>query len=210
MPLKQLLEALTLVPQSDIDVQKELATWSIRGDFVVRVGASNEQVLEALSTIFTEERKFPMTMTLKEVEKPVFVLTGKWNYQGGTALGEAETRRGAGPKVDGKAPETVDIYGGETLDPTWRINGGGASSGGARALVGPLSRWTGEVVIVDAVEGAPDAIGWRTYAPPGIAAANPVAHDAKSVLEHVAAQTGLKLTQETRKVKHLVVELKTQ
>jgi hypothetical protein len=71
--------------------------------------------------------------------------------------------------------------------------------------VDQLSRWIGEDVIMEA-EGMPANVGWRTFGPLPNAPANPAAHDPKRVLDHVAAQTGLKLTRESRKQKRLVIE----
>jgi len=207
--IKSLISTLVQIDEDQIEIPKELMPWAIRGDWVVRSDAKPDRVLAALTTFLKQDRDVPITLGFKDVDRPFYVLSGKWKYTHPEGVpAPTELGRARRPTVDGRVLDTVEVFGGERFDPASRITGSGTGSA-IEAFSKSLSRWIGQPVVIEA-ENVPDNIGWRTYSPAGGPTngdAQQAAHDPQKVLEHVAAQTGLKMTHETRKVRRIVMEM---
>ncbi len=59
---------------------QELRGTRITGDWVVRAGASSEEIVEGLETVLREQCSLPIRLSLKEADRKVLVAKGKYSY----------------------------------------------------------------------------------------------------------------------------------
>jgi hypothetical protein len=191
--LARLLDMTAGVARTRLEGPAELLEAKVTGDFVVRDGATPDQVVGQLQAILTKECELPVSLTFKEVEEPVFVLSGKYEAR----------------PLDGREKHQLEVYAGHLIDP---VTGGGGGSGDFAEFLGAVERHINRKVVADKIEGLPGRVSWHynvrspmikdpargidTYAED----TNPDA-----VLENVARQTGLVVKAEKRKVRVLVV-----
>jgi hypothetical protein len=170
-----------------VEGDAELLDRKVTGDFVVRAGADPEKIAAALEKILRKECELPVTLAVTEVERSVYVLSGKWV---------------AKPLPDRKEHQ-IEVYGFELGERTT----GGGGTGSLQDLVENVEGFTSAHVAVGKVEGAPKRVEWHYNArSPFTEAQRAQDTDPESVLKNLAAQTGLTVKVEKQKIKVLVVK----
>ena len=159
----------------------------VTGDFVVRAGADPEKVAAALEKILRKECDLPVALAVEEVERDVYVLSGKW---------------AAKPLPDRKENQ-IEVYGFELTERTT----GGGGTGSLRGMADHVEGFINAQVAVEKVEGAPRWVEWHFNArSPFTEAQRAQDTDPESVMKNIATQTGLTVKLEKRKIKVLVVK----
>lgn len=175
------------ISKSRIEVDGLSLNDKVTGDFVVRVGADREKMTAQLEPILRKEVELPLKFTFKEVEEEVFVLSGKY---------------AAKPLEDRKADE-IEVYAVRLIDRT--VGGGG--SGDFQFMIDAIERHTGRPILLDKIDGLPKAVRWHfNFSQPANKQMEAQERDAATLLDNVAAQTGLMVKPEKRKLRKLVVE----
>jgi len=169
------------------DGRGEVLGRKVTGDFVVQVGVEPEKLAAALETILRKDCGLAVSVKVEEDERVVHVLSGKYAAQ----------------PLPGRKDIQIEIYGTELGD---RTTGGGAS-GTLAELCNHVEGFIEEPVILEEVTGTPKVIEWH-YNSRSPATKRQVAedHDADAVTRNIAAQTGLSVNLERRRIKILVVE----
>jgi RNA polymerase sigma factor (sigma-70 family) len=170
----------------EIEGDKQLLNTPFIGDFVFALGRSSQQFQDALRQLFSQTIGSPITLTIRSVDRPVIVFRGDW-------------KPGAGRSRDKK----IEIYG-LTLGADPKLGEGDRQPSRA-AFADGLGEWVNEEVVFEA-HHVPSAIYVCINGGDGTPAAKAHAHDLKLVCDHIAGQTGLTWTQETRNVPRLFIE----
>ena len=132
------------VYSQDLEGDISLDGVNIEGDIVVNAKASDEQVRVALENLIGKTTGVPVTLTYREVERPVIFFGGKW-----------QARNPDGTPWNNKQDEqTIGIHG-ETTD-----RGGGNFGGGPiDHFAGTLGSFMNKTVVIEA-SGTPEAVRW--------------------------------------------------
>jgi RNA polymerase sigma factor (sigma-70 family) len=191
---RDLVDLLTVLPgiwPQEVEGDTELRAGRVKADFVVRDGAAPAAVVARLQEILNREFDIPVKLTLKEEQREVFVLSGKYTF------------RPAGPA---RAANHIELYAEKLGNP--RIGGGG--SGNAREFAQWLGRFVNRRVVLGKTAGLPARLSWHDNNPEKAFTQQEweEAHAAGPVLKHVAEQTGLSVRAEKRRARVLVVEKK--
>ncbi len=165
----------------------------IPGDFVARKGTPPAKLIARLEEILRTEYKLPVRLTLKEVDRTVYVLEGKYQFT---------------PAAAGVPEHHIELYAKQRLD----LPGPpGAPDDGMpfAECVQRLGWFIDRRVVLGKVEGLPAAVMCRV---PIFDPATPeewaAEHDPALVLKRFAEQTALSAREETRRVRVLLVERK--
>lgn len=182
--LAQVINLTTGLAPNRIEGDAELLEAKVTGDFVVRVGADPEKLAAALERILRKECGLNASLTVREVERKAYVLSGKYQSN----------------PLPNRKKDFVELYGLELTE------GGGGANGGLRELAENAERFTGVPVILGEVDGAPPRVGWHFNArSPATPEEQAQDSDPESVMKNITAQTGLTAKREQRKVKVLTV-----
>ncbi len=191
--LGRLLDMTCGIPRTRIEDPDGLLEVKVTGDFVVADGSSPEEIAQQLGTILKKECKIDAAFRFQEVEREVFVLSGKY----------------AAKPLEGRKQNEIEVFGKSLVD---RRTGGGGT-GAFDELLAHVERHINHRVAAGKIEGLPRRISWHynVRSPMLKDPANGIdtyAEDtnAAAVLNNLADQTGLKLSVEKRKVKVLTVE----
>ena len=151
--------------------------------------ASDEQVRVALENLIGKTTGVPVTLTYREVERPVIFFGGKW-----------QARNPDGTPWNNKQDEqTIGIHG-ETTD-----RGGGNFGGGPiDQFAGTLGSLMNKTVVIEA-SGTPEAVRWYFNVTPVTASEE---SRRRVCCKHVTEQTGLSWTEGTRTVRRLFIDRK--
>jgi RNA polymerase sigma factor (sigma-70 family) len=186
----------------DIRTPLPTDTFTLAGDLVYTHTLSRDRALPLLESAVERTFHASVKLSCADIQESVYVFRGQWNFK---RVGFDETRQPPmiGPNV---ADPLVEIFGGDKFDALAPQVGSGIMD--RRGLAVQIGQWIDQPVEIHA-DGVPPAIGWR-YTGPTVdtPAAQKVAHDPISVLNHITDQTGLKWTQETRTVPQVVIEPK--
>jgi RNA polymerase sigma factor (sigma-70 family) len=177
---------LKILPQQ-VEGPKDLLDTRIEGDFILRIGVPDRDVLPTLEKILREECQLPVKLSLREVERKVIVVKGKYRPN----------------PLEGRERNEVKVYA------QIHENGfGGGGSGDLTDLLNGVGTFIGRQ-LVNEVELAPTGqLRWH-YDQCGSNAsdeARRAERDEKSVLNHLAEQTGLTFTERVRRVTVLLME----
>src|SRR5262249_34865990 len=192
--LDRLLDMTAGIARTRLEGPDELLERKVTGDFVVRAGATPDQIVGQLQTILQKQCELPVAFKFKEVEEPVFVLSGKYEAH----------------PLDGRDKDHIEIYAGHLVDPKF---GGGSGGDSFDNFLGAVERHIGRRVVADKIEGLPKRVSWHyNVRDPMIKDPNrgidTYAEDTNpdAVLENFARRTGLVVKTEKRKVRVLVAE----
>ena len=168
-----------------IEGDKQLLDSALVGDFVFASRAKDEQFQDALQKLFSRIVGSPIILTIRNVDRLVIVFRGTW-------------KPGAGRSKDKK----IQIYG-LTLGVDAKL-GEGDSQPIRAAFADEVGDWINEEVVFEA-HRVPSSIYVCMNGGDGTPTAKAHAHDIKLVCDHIAEQTGLTWTQETRTVPRLFI-----
>jgi len=158
--------------EGDPDVEKTV----IPGDFVFNPNADPEQLEIPLAKLISQATGYPVTLTFRQVERPVIVFRGRWR-----------------PST-GKADQNIEVYG-----ETSNGNSKEVRAGPVDLLADEIGEFIGKSVSIEATN-LPQQLHWRiNYIGNGVP-------DATFVCQHIQQQTGLTWTVQTRLVERLFIE----
>jgi len=161
-----------------IDGLKFILDRKIPGDFIVRAGATDEQLRTALEKILSGQFDTPISLTFHEVPTDVYVLRGQWK-----------------PADANASFDKIHFYIDDMSDDS---NVGNGMVGGL-GLRPTIERFIHALVFVEAKD-VPQTISYVLHR--GVMR-NP---DAAVLLDHIAEQTGLTWSKESRPLRHVSVE----
>jgi hypothetical protein len=181
------VEMLAGIYRQDIDGHGELLEEPITGDFIVREGAPAEKVVARLDEILRKECELPMKLTLREVERDVFVVKGRWKST----------------PLAGRKENEVELYS-KQLVPN---SGAGGGSGDLARFLKAAGSFMGRRLVSE-VEAPPKGeVSWyNNLHSPFTEEQRLEDTDPELVLKHLTEQTGLTFKEERRKVRILFVE----
>jgi hypothetical protein len=198
-----LLDALQGIKSQDLSGPPDLLATPLPGDWVVRPGTSDAQLVQELETILRGEFKLPIHLEFRDAKRDVYVASGRFHF---TPL---PRQPGAGQA--GAADEndvSVQIFG-------KRFYPGPRSAGGGFGDCNEFLKWAGRWIdapIVNEVTEPPQRLTWRLHGQLGHSSFVPSTknedHDPALVLANIERQTGLHFAKESRPVKTLFVERK--
>jgi hypothetical protein len=185
--LINLVGMLTGFPPQDVEGPEDLVQTKIRADWIVRAGASAEEVIAALNPILRQQCKLPVRLAIGEKEREIVVARGRFRPR---------------PLIEGRV--AIELYGA-----TLTLGGGNEGCGGLTEF---LSAAGGFIEprrhIVDEVEGRPEGdITWHmNFRTPFDEKTKREERGEEVVLRHISEQTGLSFSVERRKISILSVE----
>jgi RNA polymerase sigma factor (sigma-70 family) len=197
-PVLATLTSCLELPVFAIEGDQKVLMSALPGDLILRKGASDEQIRAALEKLVSQKLGADVSLTFQMVDRPTYVLRGTWDYK---------------PIVNPDAPPApnpgvpmVYLYAASTFDPKAPQEANGSNSGSALANV--LQEWIQKPVLVEAQDLPPmfsyGCMGTR----------NPLlmltTHDPAPILAHLAEQTGLHATLESRPMRILKVTTSKQ
>ncbi len=187
--LRMVLTGVARIYPQEIEGDTKLLDTPIKGDFVYREGTPPEKIIARLQEILNRELDLPIKLTLREEERKVQELSGKYAFT---------------PAAGGQSEKRIEIYADFLSNP----DRGGGGSGTFPEFVQWLGRFVGRRVVLGKVEGAPARLSWHDNHPDGPFTQQQweAAHAAEPVLKRIAEQTGLTVREETRRVRVLTVE----
>ncbi len=168
-----------------VEGDKQLLSTTMPGDFSCDPRATPQQQTAALQKLFSQAVGYPLTLTFRQVDRPVVVFSGIWRSVLGSQRHPVQIyglSLGGHPKTD----RSFTQYPGDWDD--------------------DLGDWINEQVIFEA-HRLPRSINFHTNPlGDGSPTSKADAHDLKLVCDHIAQQTGLTWTQQTRTVRRLYIE----
>jgi hypothetical protein len=170
-----------------IEGDPELLKAQVSGDWIIRDGVPDEQIIRPLEAIVQRALRRRITLTFRRVERDVVVARGRYRYA----------------PLPGRSDNQIEIYG-KTLD---EQEGGGGGAGRFPSFL----KWVGEWIerpVVSEVESPPEEnVGWHYNQPrPFTKQERREAHDEALVLRHLREQTGLNFHRERRPIRILFIE----
>ncbi len=185
--LQFLLSTVAGHTRTRIESDEPFLQQKVTGDFITRTGADPEKLTAQLNEILRKELELPVKLSFQDIEEEVFVLSGKYE---------------AKPLEDRKANE-IEVYAVRLIDR--KIGGGG--SGTFREMTDAVERHVNRPIVLEMIDGQPKRVVWHfNFARPPTPQIEAQERDAETLLANIAAQTGLTVKTEKRKVRKLVVE----
>ncbi len=180
---RRVLDVLTGLldcPEQEVEGDQAILTKGIAADFIVRDGASPEQVVARLAEILKEKFKMPVKISIKDEEREVFVVQGKCK----------------------SVADRIEVYGYKIIDPSE----GGGGEGSFREMLGHAGDWI-KYRIVAEVEDAPKRVAWHfNWRAPYTKELLAQDQDPEAVMKHLAEQFGLTASKQRRKVRVFHIE----
>jgi hypothetical protein len=185
--IRELPQWLMMVFHSyDIEGDPEILKTEVSGDWIVREGVPDEQLVRPLEAILQRAIRRRITLAIRRVERDVVVARGRYRPS----------------PLPGHADGEIEVYAREV--------GAGDHRGEGVGIFTSFLHWTAERIgrpIVNEVESPPKTVTWHYN---GREASNQQtprpAHDVALVLRHLHEQTGLTFAREKRVVPVLFVE----
>ncbi len=177
---------LDIYPEQ-IEGDPQLLKTEVSGDWIVREGVPDEQIVLPLEAIVQRALRQRITMAFRQVERDVVVARGRYRYT---------------PLV-GRSDNQIEIYG-KYLDDK-------GMGGGGSGEFPDFLRWVGawiERPVLNEVEAPPKVnVGWHdNVRSPFTEKEHREDHDEALVLQHLHEQTGLTFTEERRPIRIRFIE----
>lgn len=203
--LENILIALTGATSLQIEGPKDLLNISVAGDWVIRDGTGEEEILKQLATTLHAELGVSATLEFREVNRPVYVARGNYRLKpvaGKAAPGQLDKIEVFGKKQVGN-PTVSSPVPGVTITSGAPIGG----AGNFDRFLDALGQWIGSPIVSDVKTKPRGALSWQLHAhSPQTEESRAEDHDPELVLANVTAQAGLTFNKEQRAVKILFVE----
>jgi RNA polymerase sigma factor (sigma-70 family) len=188
--LARVLNATTGLQRTRFDADAALLETHVTGDWVVRAGADPEKLIAALEKILRKECDLNVSLALKDAEREVYVLSGKYTSK---------------PVPDRKENE-IELFANELGD----RNTGGGGSGTLQEMADHAEGWIEVPIVLGKIEGAPKRVSWHyNYRSPFTKEQHAADKNPTAVMTNVGAQTGLSVKLEKRTIRVLVVQKAT-
>jgi len=197
--LAGLLDALKQIKRQHLRGPDDLLRKTIPGDWSVRVGVSDEVLVAQLQSILQKELGLPIRLEFRMIDQEVYVARGEYRFQ--PLAGQ--------PKEDKTYYETetvvsdpVQIFGKQIIP----NSGAGGGTGEFAEFLEWLGAWVEAPIVDEATRRPSRRLSWLLHGESGTQLSRRDQHDPSLVLPNIEAQTGLKFSKETRRVKTLFVE----
>jgi RNA polymerase sigma factor (sigma-70 family) len=175
------------IPRQDVEGDEHLLAAEVTGDFVLRVGAEPAKVVARLDEILRTEFKAGLKLTVRDVEREVFVASGRYK---------------AAPLPD-RAENEIEVYGVDSSKESYA----GGGSGSLPELFKAVGNFTGKRVVAGEIEQLPTKpLRWHYHRNPDKFKQSPEDTDPEAVLKNLSTQTGLKFEVAKKKVPVVFVE----
>jgi hypothetical protein len=166
----------------EIEGNQTILKRELKGDFIFRENSTKEEIISDLEKIYLNQLHQLVKFRFQEVPRKVYIARGRYQFN----------------PIPGRGNQ-VEIYG-DKLGPKYEGGGGGGDFQTFFHRVGMyLNCW----VISEVENPLSQSINWHNNEPSGQQRMN---LNPESVLQHLAEQTGLTFTEETRVVKVLFIE----
>ncbi len=153
--LSGLLDALLGIKKQAVE-GGEVLDKIVPGDWVIRRGAKQDEVLKELETILQQELSLRVRIEWSDVERPVYVVRGTYRF---TALdgGRTEEKLITADRTAITTP--IEIYGG-ALVPN---SGAGGGTGQFDELLDWLGRWIDKPIVSEVKEKPAGKFSWHLH-----------------------------------------------
>jgi RNA polymerase sigma factor (sigma-70 family) len=182
----------TVAPLQAVEIEgdKDLLRERFDVDFIVREGAPTDKIVASLEKILRTEFALPVKLTFREVERKVYVASGKYRFV----------------PVNDRSDNRIELYGKKLVDPKL----GGRGSGDFAVFLRSAGAFMSKRIVAGKIEDAPHGqLQWHeNYLAAFTEAEVQGARDPESVLKHLSEQTGLTFKEEAQSVRVLFVERK--
>jgi beta-lactamase regulating signal transducer with metallopeptidase domain len=195
--LSGLLDVLLEIKKIDVEGPRELLDKPITGDWVVRKGATDEQVVNELSAILRKKLALPVRLEFRTVERPVYVAEGVYRHKPVPGGRDKGTAIRADKTI---TTDVIEIFGKELVP-----NVVGGSGGKFQTFLDWLGNWIGTPIVSDVKEPPRDELSWTLHGRFVGKEINAEDRDPALVLANITAQTALSFRKETRRVRILFV-----
>lgn len=171
----------------------------LEGDWVLREGADQQQVLEQLAALLKKELSLKVRIEFREIERPVYVVAGEYKFQ---------------PLENGRKQDTI-VQDGKIVEmdaieffAQWVPNSGaGGGTGTFAEMLDWLGQWVDKPMVSELKAPPKQRLSWHLHTRrPSTEQTRAEDHDPERVLPNITAQTGLTFTLAQRPVKVLFVE----
>lgn len=188
------------IKSQDIEGPAEFLNKRLEGDWIIRPGASEDQVIQELQTILQKDFQMPVRLAFAKRVRTVYVARGKYQFK---AVERKEDQQKANDKTTSHK-DRIEIYGNE-LGPS---DIGGGSSGEFKEFLNWVGRWTKTTVIDEVADSPKHELSWHDNESAKIDEEKAIRTDRNPelVLKNISAQTGLTFTKELRPIRRLLVE----
>jgi beta-lactamase regulating signal transducer with metallopeptidase domain/tetratricopeptide (TPR) repeat protein/5-hydroxyisourate hydrolase-like protein (transthyretin family) len=198
--LSGIVDALLQIKEQDLDGPAELLNQPVPGDWVIRTGARDTEIIAQLQSILQNELSLPIKLEFRVVERPVYVARGDFKFtplpgHSGEDVTQYENRS--------VTTDAIEIFGKQLVPDS----GAGGGTGNFDEFLAWLGRWIGSPIVSDVNTLPGRGITWNLHArSPFTEQMQAEDHDSKLVLANITAQTGMTFTKETRPMRVLFVE----
>lgn len=179
--LADLIPKLLDFGRLEIEGDEKLLEAPVRGDWILREGASDEQILAGMAKILREDLQMPIRISVQKLDREVLVAKGDFRF---TPIGDSKR---------------IQIYRETIVE-----KGRGGGSGDLDEFLQSVGEFVGRRIACDVEHPPKDRLSWRYNEPMRHGKMSP--KDVKTVLEHVTEQTGLTFSPGVRPVRVLLVE----
>ncbi len=192
-----ILDSLCGIKSQEIEGPSDLLAAPCSGDWVVREGASNDELVNQLATILREQLALPVRMEFREAEREVYVASGQYKW----APLASQSQQTA--PDDSTKSDQIEIYGKQIVPDS----GAGGGCGNFEKFLDWLGRWINAPVVSDVRQPPAHQLCWHLHErSPSTLQTLGEDHAPSLVLANISAQTGLTFKAETRRVRILFVE----
>ncbi len=198
--LTLLLYALARITSEQIDGPPILLRKKLSGDWVVRSGASEDDIVKQLQTILQRDFSWPVRLELREVKRPVWIVRGEYKYTplAGPVEDDIKQRVNPASQVD-----FIEVFG--TQLPIGKSAGSGGSD--FPRFLNRLGSWIGAPIVPEVQLVPPRSLMLNFHErSPSNEQTRAEDHDPVTVLTNITRQTGLTFAKEERPVRVLFVE----
>ncbi|MCO6047736.1 carboxypeptidase regulatory-like domain-containing protein [Aeoliella sp. ICT_H6.2] len=194
--LSGLMNALVNIKPQQMDGPAELLDRRLPGDWVIRPGADRQEVIAQIEAILREEFDMKVKLEFREVQREVYVVSGRYHYSPlEDQVDEEPPRRGAS--------DPIQVFGTKTLPEDFAGNGLGDFDKFLRGV----GDWINTPIVNELEVPTQRRLTWKFYRKsPHTNESHRQNHDPVTVLRTISRQTGLEFTKDRRKVELLFVE----
>jgi RNA polymerase sigma factor (sigma-70 family) len=170
------------------EIVSPLAMPAFPGDIVFRADATEDEYIASLRMMLSTYFKRPVDCSVRTQVMDAIVLTGKYNF---TPVADAPATRQIGKRI------SFYLHAIDTIE-----GAGGGRCDSVREFAGTLSEYLHRPVVIDSPNFPKHIYYWLNR---DVSRASIVPEDIDTLLRHIAEQTGLTVSHETRPVRCLVI-----
>jgi hypothetical protein len=194
-----LCDAMLGIKKQSIDGPSELLDKAIPGDWIVRPGVGDEQIIKELVAILKNATTVPVRMEFRAAPRPVYVVDGTYEHKSIPGGHDKDTMIYADKTV---TLDAIDVFG-KQLVPN---SGSGGGTGDFREFLDWVGDWIGTPIVSEVKSPPTGELSWFLHGrSPFTKEMEAEDRDPKLVLANITAQTGLHFRKETRSVKILFI-----